>query len=115
MLTAFDQRLEEREHETVEPAKLRWGLAGVDPDESMEPAEFPPSYREHPLQSFGGIVAVGLGRRHRLSYLGYGALGDGFDQRFPGREVDVDGGANEAGAASDLGHAGFGIARKCVE
>jgi len=43
------------------------------------------------------------------------ALGDGLEQDVTGREVDVDRCADDAGAASDLGHAGLGIARQCVD
>ena len=42
-------------------------------------------------------------------------LHDGVEQRLAGREVHVDGRAHDPGAASDLGHAGIGIARQRFE
>ena len=42
-------------------------------------------------------------------------LHDGVEQCLAGREVDVDRRPHDAGPASDLGHAGVGIARQCFE
>ncbi len=51
----------------------------------------------------------------RLVDVGDRVLHDGVEERVACREVDVDRRADDAGAASDLGHAGVGIARQRFE
>jgi hypothetical protein len=50
-----------------------------------------------------------------MSDLGYRAFGDGLDQYFPSREVNVDRCAGEARVASDVHHACFRIAGQRLE
>ena len=74
--------------------------------------ELAPRGSEHALERLDRLAAVGLGAARRRRDLGDGVLHDGVEQRRTGGEVDVDGRPDDAGAASDLGHGGIGIARQ---
>ena len=62
-----------------------------------------------------GSPRVGSASRVACGDLGDGVLHDGVEQRLAGREVDVDRRPYDTRAASDLGHAGIGIARQRLE
>ena len=90
-------------------------LLGVEGDERVVAPEAPPARVDDPRERFGGSAAVWLGGVDDVRDFGDRSVGDGFEQRFAGGEVHVDGGAHDARAASDLGHAGFGVARQRVD
>jgi hypothetical protein len=91
------------------------GEAGVDLDQCVEAAESAPRRRDDASEGLGWVAPCGFGRFDRCGDVGDRALGDGFDQGLAGGEVHVDGGSHDACAASDLGHAGLGIARQRVQ
>ena len=74
-----------------------------------------PGGSEHSLQGFFRLARWGSALLVAWATSLDGVLHDGVEEGFAGREVDVDRGADDACAASDLGHAAVGIARQRVE
>ena len=89
--------------------------AGVDVNEGVVAPERLPAGAEHAGKSVGGVALAGGCGSDRVGGLGDRAVGDRGDQRLARGEVDVDGGPDDTGAASDLGHAGVRIARERVD
>ena len=114
-LSPLDERHEDGEDRLVHGVEVGMGEAGVDLDEGMEAPERPPRSRQDSPERVRGIATRGLDCLDRVGHVGDRALRDGFDQVLAGGEVDVDRRSHDAGAASDRGHAGLGIARQRIE
>ena len=104
-----------RKHGLVQRVHVLGAEARVDLNERVVAPQRLPAGAEHAGQRVGGFAVAGVRGAERVGGLGDRAVGDGRDQRLAGGEVDVDGGAHDARAASDLGHAGVGIARERVD
>src|SRR3954451_24739780 len=111
-LAAFDEGRQDGENWLVDRVEVGVGESGVDLDEGVEAAEVAPRGGHDPFKRFHGVAVGGFGGVDGLRDLGDRAFGDGGDERFAGREVHVDRRADHARPASDLGHAGVGIARQ---
>ena len=72
-------------------------------------------WRGAPARALRAARRARLGIARCLRDLRDRVLHDGVEERLAGREVDVDRGADDTRPASDLGHAGIGIARQRLE
>ena len=94
--------------------RFAWGRRALTSTSAWKRPRFLPR-RGHDSSSASVARPRRLGGLDRLGDLGDRALRHRGDQHFAGREVDVDRGPHHARPASDLGHAGLGIARQRVE
>ena len=115
-LPAFDERHQHPEHGAVAMVELLVRLlADVDGDQRVVAPERPPCRGDHALERVRGVAALGLRRGDDGGDLGERTLGDGFQQRFAGGEVHVDGRPHDPCPAGDLGHARLRVLAESVD
>jgi hypothetical protein len=103
LLPAFDEGLQLSEHREVAAAEFfRREPGDVDREQSVEASQLSPGGSQHALEGLDRFAAPRLCASRRLGHIRDGTLHDGVEQGLAGGEVDVDRGADDAGAASDL-------------